>query len=209
MIIVKEKVESVRPLKNFAKVKVIIPSEIKTESGLVLVDSTRFSKFFTDIEIYEGEILELSAGAEKLNDGFFKVGDKVIFDRLAEVTISTVGDDCIKLVEVGMLIVKNDGAFGEFAIKSLTPFMERVIVKVEPLPSITAGGIIIPSSANRASVLDRSLRKGTVMSVAQGVDEVVLGDVVIFEDVCGVPMVVGLTEYRILVKYDLFAIIEK
>jgi co-chaperonin GroES (HSP10) len=207
MINAKENVGSVRPLRDYVKVKVELPKEIKTTSGIVLANSTKLSEYFTDIEIYEGEVLELSPNAEKKCNGFFKVGDKVIFDRLSEVTISTEGDDFIKLVEVGMLILKNSGEFAEFNIDSFKPYKDRVIVEVEPFSNMTKGGIIIPDTAKRDSVLDRSLRKGIIKSVSDDVDEVVAGDKVIFHDACGVPISVGKKEYRVLVRYDLVATI--
>ena len=204
MYIEKKPIESIRPLKNYVKVKIHIPEDIRSKGGLVIINNAKISKFFIGIEILEGEIIELSIGAGKLSKGVLKPGDKVIFDNLSGITIPTEGNDCIKLIDVSMLILKNTGNYEELNAKELTPNFDRVLVKLDPSAKKTSGGIILPGT-QVSNFRDAGILCGKVISISHEIDDIVPGDQVVFDEFCGVPVQIGNEKYRIIVKYDIFA----
>ena len=205
----KHAVESIRPLKDLVKVKIHVSKDIKTKSGLLLKDTRTISKYFDGIVVYEAEILGMGTEAVKIADGFFKVGDKVILDRMAGTKVQTEGDSYIKLVPVSMIICKNEGEFDDFNIVKLKPFYNRVLVSVDSYKETTPGGIIIPNTVAK-DVLDLETIGGTVIAVAPDVEEIVAGDYVVFEDMqIGVPIRFENKDYKLIVKHDLLAIIER
>ena len=66
----------------------------------------------------------------------------------------------------------------------LKPTLDRVLIKMTPLPKQTTGGIIIPDSFKRGTQEPRS-STGEVLAVGPDCKEVQVGDVVLFDPLSG------------------------
>lgn len=77
----------------------------------------------------------------------------------------------------------------------VTPINKRIVVKRFSAKGVTEGGIIIPDDAKELPIA------GRVIAVANGINDIFAGDVVIFGRYSGVEISVD-SETLLMVKYD-------
>jgi chaperonin GroES len=86
------------------------------------------------------------------------------------------------------------------------PLADRVMVKLEKNEAKTAGGIIIPDTAQEKT------QTGSVVAVGEGTDKVKItvkaGDKVMYDKYAGTQVKIDGTEHLILKMADIIAIIE-
>jgi co-chaperonin GroES (HSP10) len=210
----KEKVQGIHPIKGDVKVRIIPPKEIVTESGIIIAGTDRTEKF-KEILQYEVEILELGPDVKNISkDGktvLFNVGDIMLADVFAGTAIPTEGSAFIKVIQYTMLIAKKLNGKDAIDPSELESNFERVLVKVEPREDeITKAGIIIPDGkANNIYDIETSV--GEILSISDDVTCVKKGEFVRFDADAGAPVKVpGNTgEFRLLVKYDIIAKVDR
>jgi len=207
----KVKPEQIIPTGKSVKVEIIIPKEIKTESGIFLADSNQ-KNIFNKIEFYEAEVLELGEKVKTLTENKLNPGDYVLLNKFAGFGIPTIGDKYIKVVEHSMIIGKKTNKKEQLNMEKLKPRFERILVKMEPEKNeVTEAGIIVPNK--QKSIFDSELVKGTVVSVADDVEGISPGEKIIFENSVGTPMNTDYLsikegEHRMILKYDVIALIK-
>ncbi|WP_124059125.1 co-chaperone GroES [Vaginisenegalia massiliensis] len=85
----------------------------------------------------------------------------------------------------------------------LKPIGERVVVEVEVKEAVTAGGLVLPSSAKEEQ------QTGKIMAIGSGVKEdVKVGDTVVFRSFAGSRVEYDGKEYLIADIEDIMAIID-
>lgn len=201
MLYQKEKVEDIQPLRDLVKVKVQIPKEVVTESGIVLKTKADADKYFNGIEIYNGKILAIGPDAPNKIKDAISIGDTVAFDRLAGYGISTKGDQYVKLIPISSLIMKKDE---NQSMEQAQPLHERVVVKVEKGSDTTENGIYV-GNANLSSNIDSDTIPGTVINCSNGVNIVAPGDRIRFDAFAGIEFEENKEIYKVLTKYDIVA----
>jgi len=208
MIKTKHKKELLRPIKDLVKVRIIVPQELRTDSGIIIPQQSR-EQVFKGINYYQAEILEFSGTIEvpRIIEAGLKVGDVVLTDVFAGTTIPTKGDQMIKMVDFSMLFAKKINGFQTLKPTQLEALSERVLVKIiKEKEEKTESGIILPDG-DGSSVFDNLVITGEILSLSADVEGVKVGDHVCFEQEMGIPLKFpGDTEeaeYRMLVKYDL------
>jgi chaperonin GroES len=89
---------------------------------------------------------------------------------------------------------------------NITPLSDRVIVKLEEKESKTAGGIIIPDTAQEKT------QQGNVMAVGPGTDKIKMtvyaGQKVMFDKYAGTQVKIDGAEHLIVKMADIIAVIE-
>lgn len=84
------------------------------------------------------------------------------------------------------------------------PLADRLIVRiVEPAEAVTAGGIVLPGQAGQ----DKFTKQGTVEAVGAKVEEVSVGDVVMFSGFSGNPFPDD-NELRLMREGEIMAVVE-
>ena len=84
--------------------------------------------------------------------------------------------------------------------KKITPIKDRIVVQTIKNED-KVGSIIIPESSRAEEV------RGKVTAVGPKVEEIKVGDVVLFGDRAGTPMTMDDIDYRVMLESDVFAII--
>jgi co-chaperonin GroES (HSP10) len=196
--------KKLHPIKDNVMVRVVPPRELITKSGLIITSKNRDSKF-REINTYEVEILEV--GPMVPNPENYPIGDYMITDVFAGTAIPTEGDSYIKMVPHSMLLALKLNEDELLDPTQLQANYERVIVKIIRTDNVSKGGVILPKK--QSSIYDVNTLIGEVISTSLDVNEVVVGDKVVFEDVTGVPVFSSepscTDQFKILVKYDLLA----
>jgi len=83
----------------------------------------------------------------------------------------------------------------------IKPVKDRVVVKPLGSEEKTAGGIIIPASAQDTE------KRGKVESVGKDVEEVRVGDVVLFGQYGGTEVSIDGQDYRIIPESQIYAVL--
>jgi chaperonin GroES len=83
------------------------------------------------------------------------------------------------------------------SVKSDTVLIEPIQVEEK-----TAGGIIVPEAASEKPVI------GTVVQVGKNVEDVDIGQVVLYNKYAGTEVPVGSSKMKLLSIYDILAVIE-
>ena len=97
--------------------------------------------------------------------------------------------------------------------KVITPLGDRLVVRVESLERVTAGGLIIPNSVSQAT----GFLKATVLAVGSGATnkkgmlrplDVKKGDTVLFAAHSGTKVEFNMEELQIIHEYDVMGIVQ-
>ncbi|MCK4500557.1 hypothetical protein KAU11_08660 [Candidatus Babeliales bacterium] len=79
---------------------------------------------------------------------------------------------------------------------------ERIVLKSVPMEETTEGGIVIPGTVRKQHA------KGEVINVGPEVDDINVGDIVLFPSFEGMPIVVEGTECLVIPAAKVLAILE-
>lgn len=199
----KEKVEDIIPIKDTVKLKVLIPKEIKTASGIILPNAQQIQKHFDGIQTYNAEVLEIPESAREMFKDKLEVGDIVVFDKLGGYGAPTIGEDYIKLVSISALLMKKENV--KDSIATATALGERVIIRLDKAQEQTESGIYVPQNASLASNVDSDVAPGELLSVAEGVPVVKVGDRVLFDTFSGIEFKEEGEIYKIMSMHELIA----
>ncbi len=89
----------------------------------------------------------------------------------------------------------------------IKPLADRVVIEAQPAETVTAGGIIIPDTAQEKP------QKGKIMAVGTGTKDedmkLKIGDIVLYGKYAGTEITLDKEKYLIMKQSDVLAIIEK
>lgn len=179
--------------KGLILVKADVPEEVVTSSGIVI--PIKQQRDYAGAKNYNeqkyapthGHVLQSSSDSIKL-------GDKVLFHYNTELTCKRQG-----AVYEGGLIIEADKIVAIMRDGTLLPTTGWVIAKRAEKPKESEGSIYIPE-AHRTE----SDKKFIVVAVADGYDDVLVGQTIYTEKDCDIPLQTN--EYFGIVDTDLFKI---
>jgi len=176
MIDLKEKVENIQPLEGQVKVKIKIPKEFVTESGIIL--TSQRDKVFKEADFYNVEVLEVGKGCPK----DVQVAKVYRVDKFAGTAIPTEGEDLIKVIPHDLLLGEDSDNPEEF-----NPHEDRLLVKVTSQASKTKGGVIAPG--NSGDIFETDTLGGEIIALSDNLTkEYKVGDKIRWESHAGYAM---------------------
>lgn len=132
----------------------VAAAETKTTSGVMLPTSAQRAPTSGDVVAVGG------GGGDRPLD--LKVGDTILYSKfgLGATDVKVGGKEHILIREVDVIGTMPATGATAADIPSLRPIGDRVLLKVTPAASVTAGGVVLPDSAKERPVAGVVVRTG-------------------------------------------------
>lgn len=199
----KEKQGSIKPINKHVSVLFTEVEERKSTGGIIIPKSVSDNQVtFKNEVIYKVEILKKAEDCDSMipEKGF------ALMNQLSGFGIPTVEPGYVKIVHENSLLMLSETK--EFNTQTIKPGQGRALVEVTSKVNKTESGILIPDGAQVSAKYDAATLGGKVISVADNIKSLKVGDTIRFDCYMGTEIFIEDKEYRMVLECEVIAKIE-